>query len=327
LIDRRIVPTERAALVGVFRGMRGSVHVGFEEGTQAQWLHDVLEPLVDRVVVCDRRGERWQGNKGDRVDAEQGSELLRRGGLRPVYHGGREYASLKELARCYETLVKDTTRVMLRLKSIFRARAIRTPGQRVYHPHHRAEWLEQLEDRGVRFRAQALYMQLDLLRQGRSQAKAAMLKEARHHSGWRVVQSIPFFGPVRTALLLAELQTPWRFRTKRSLWAYAGQAVVTRSSADYEIVEGRPVRRRRAPLTRGLNRNHNPTVKHIFKSAAVSAASRPGPLQDFYLAMVERGMRRELALVTLARKLAAVMLRLWKKGERFDPAKLTLQAH
>ncbi|MGH7544952.1 MAG: hypothetical protein ACREKI_02075, partial [Gemmatimonadota bacterium] len=41
------------------------------------------------------------------------------------------------------------------------------------------------------------------------------------------------------------------------LWAYAGLAVVTRSSADYAFVAGQPVRRRRAPLTRGLNRNHN----------------------------------------------------------------------
>ena len=30
--------------------------MALEEGTQAQWLHDLLKPVVDRVVVCDRRG-------------------------------------------------------------------------------------------------------------------------------------------------------------------------------------------------------------------------------------------------------------------------------
>lgn len=35
-------------------------------------------------------------------------------------------------------------------------------------------------------------------------------------------------------------------------------------------------------------------------------------------------MRPELARVTLARKLAALTLRLWKTGERYDPTKLTL---
>ena len=53
-----------------FRGMRGAIHVAFEEGTQAQWLH-LLVPEVDRVVVCDRRGQRRQGNEDDEVDADE----------------------------------------------------------------------------------------------------------------------------------------------------------------------------------------------------------------------------------------------------------------
>ena len=66
VIARSILPTEAPALVEFFRGMRGTIHVAFEEGTQAQWLHELLTPLVDQVVVCDRRGEARQGNKGDR---------------------------------------------------------------------------------------------------------------------------------------------------------------------------------------------------------------------------------------------------------------------
>ena len=87
VIARTILPTEEPAIGEFFRGMRGAIHVALEEGTQAQWLHDVLVPLVDRVVVCDRRGQPRQGNKGDQVDADQLSELLRRGSLRAVYHG------------------------------------------------------------------------------------------------------------------------------------------------------------------------------------------------------------------------------------------------
>ncbi len=69
VIARTILPTESTALVEFFRGMRGAIHVAFEEGTQAQWLHDLLMPVVDRVLVCDRRGTPKQGNKGDQVDA------------------------------------------------------------------------------------------------------------------------------------------------------------------------------------------------------------------------------------------------------------------
>jgi len=276
VIARTVLPTEAPAIVEFFRGMRGAVHVAWEEGTQAPWLHELVAPLVDRVVVCDQRGRPRHGNKGDQVDADQLSD-------------------------------------MLRLKALFRARAIPTHGTKVYQPGERARWLAQLADRGARFRAEALYAELDVLRALRPTAKAAMVAEARRDPAWPVLRAIPFLGPVRVALLLATMQTPWRFRTKRHLWAYAGLAVVTRSSADYTIVAGQPVRRRRAPLTRGLNRNHNRRLKDVFKGAATAATARPGPLQDFYHGMLARGMREELARVTLTRKLAALTLRLWKK--------------
>lgn len=326
VIGRTIVPTEEPALLELFGGMRGAIHVAFEEGTQAQWLHNLLSPRVDRVVVSDQRGQRRRGNHGDQIDADRLSELLRLGGLRAVYHGSRERLALKEFTRTYQNLVEDSTRVMQRLKALFRARGIRAPGKRPYSPRERAEWLAKLPDRAVRFRAEALYAQLDVLRELRPRAKTAMVAEARRDPAWPVLLSIPFFGPVRVSLLLATLRTPWRFRTKRNLWAYCGLAVVTHSSAEYGLVDGRPQRRRRAPMTRGLNRNHNRVVKDIFKGAATAATARPGPLQELYLGMIDRGMREELARVTLTRKLAAVTLRLWKKGERYDPAKLTLQA-
>jgi hypothetical protein len=102
VIARSVIPTEAPRLVEFLRGMRRSIHVAFEEGTQSQWLHDVLAPIVDQVVVCNLRGQTQQGNKGDHVDADQLSELLRRRALRAVYHGSPERATLKELARTYE---------------------------------------------------------------------------------------------------------------------------------------------------------------------------------------------------------------------------------
>jgi transposase len=138
-----------------------------------------------------------------------------------VYHDSADRAALKELTRAYRNLVEDTTRVMLRLKALFRARAIPVRGSRVYQVRDRASWLAKLPERGVRFRAEALYAELDVLRALRPKAKAAMLTEARRDPAWRVLRTIPFLGPVRVALLLATRQTPWRLRTKRHLWAYA----------------------------------------------------------------------------------------------------------
>lgn len=324
VIARSILPTEGPAVAEFFAGMRGAIHVVFEEGTQAQWLHDLLVPMVHRVVVCDRRGEH-RGKKADQVDADKLSLRLLTGDLRAVYHGSSERASLRELTRTYRNLVEDSTRVMQRLKSLYRARAIRAPGKRLYGTGERAQWLAKLADRGARFRAEALYAELDTLLALRPKAKAAMIAEARRDPAWHVLRSIPFLGPVRVALLLATMKTPWRFRAKRNLWSYAGLAVVTETSAEHEFIAGRPVRRRRKPLTRGLNKNHNRVLKDVFKGAATAATGRRGPLQDFYFDMLARGMREDMARLTLARKIAAITLRLWKRGERYDPAKLTVQ--
>lgn len=327
VLARSVVPTEASALVEYFRGMRGAIHVAFEEGTQAQWLRDLLVPVVQDVVVCNRRGECQRGNKGDQADADELSDLLRCGRLRAVYHGGTDRATLKELARTYTNLVEDGTRVMQRLKALFRARGIRTPGSGVYQANRRSEWLRQLPTDGVRFRARALYAELAVLQALRPEAKRAMVREARRDPAWPVLRTIPYLGPVRVALLLATLQTPWRFRTKRHLWAYAGLAVVVRTTAEYELDGGWQIhRRRRAVMTRGLNRNHNRVVKDVFKGAATAAATRAGALQDWYHGLIHRGMRADLARVTLARKLAAITLRLWKHGDEYDATQLTVQA-
>jgi hypothetical protein len=156
------VATEAKAIVGLVRGLGSRVHIAFEEGTQAQWLHDVLTKHAERVIVCNTRGRGESGNKSDRVDADRLSELLRLGGLKPVYHGASALLTLKELVRSYVTLVEDGTRVMLRIKALFRVRGIKTPGTSMYRQSKRKEWLAQLEERGARMRAEALLTELDV---------------------------------------------------------------------------------------------------------------------------------------------------------------------
>jgi transposase len=245
ILLRGIVPTEAKAILMLVKNAGPRVHVAFEEGTQAQWLHDLIIPHAERVIVCNTRGERRSGNKNDDRDAAELSERLRLGSLKSVFHALGSVLTLKELVRNYNNLVEDSTRVMQRIKALFRARAIPTPGVSVYRKSKRNEWLAKLE-RGARVRAAALLAELDVLLKLRPPAKTAMLAEARRQSGWKVLHSIPFLGPIRVAEILAIVGTPFRFRTKRNLWAYVGLAVVTYSSADQEFIDGRLRRRHKA---------------------------------------------------------------------------------
>ena len=238
--------------------------------------------------------------------------------LRPVYHGQHSLRTVKELSRSYTALVQDSTRVMNRIKALYRSRGIACRGTQVYSPSRRTSWVDQLQEAGVHQRAELLYQHLDLLGRLRREAKRALLAESRKHLVSRILRPVPGLGPVRIAILLAMVQTPFRFRSKRLFWAYVGLGLVTRISAEFAVVNGQLKRSGKAPAIRGLNPNHQRELKEIFKSAASAAVHRPGPWQQFYQRRVEAGRKPELVRLTVARKLAAVTLHLWKKGERYD---------
>jgi transposase len=323
LVMESVLETKAATILQFVHGLRGSIWVTFEEGTWAAWLYDLLKPHVTKVVVCDPRRNALlkEGSKSDRIDARKLAELLRGGLLRPVYHGETGLRTLRELSRSYLTVGRDLTRVMNRLKALYRGWGIPCAGTQVYAPRHRSEWLGKITEAGVRRRAELYYQQLDALEVLRQQARRDLLTESRKHSATKLLRQIPLIGPIRAALLIALMQTPHRFRTKRQLWAYSGLAIETHSSA-----EGQLRRSKKSAMLRGLNDNHNHDLKAIFKSAAMRASCCAGPFQDFYQLLLAKGMQPSMARLTLARKMAAITLTLWKKGARFDAEHLKRQA-
>jgi len=254
------------------------------------------------------------------------AELLRGNQLKPVYHGETGVRMLRELSRSYLTIVKDLSRVMNRLKAVYRSWAIPCAGRDVYYRRHRTQWLAKIREAGVRRRAERLYEQLDMLQHLRQQARRELLAESRKHTITAKLRQIPYLGPIRVALVVALIQTPHRFRTKRQLWAYSGLALETRTSAEYRFVEGQVRRSKKLLSIRGLNKDHNHDLKGLFKGAATMASVRSGPFQDFYTAALAKGIKPTMARLTLARKIAAITLTLWKKGENFDAEKLKSQA-
>src|ERR1051326_7597819 len=176
-----VLETKASTIVEFIQGLQGVLSLSFEEGTAAAWLHDLLQPHVSRLVVCDPRKAALlkDGNKSDRIDARKLAELLRTNQLKPVYHGEHGVRRLKELGRSYLTITQDTTRVMNRIKALYRSWAIPCSGTTVYAPRHREEWLAKIVEPGVRVRARHLYQQLDSLQPIRLEARRELLQIGR----------------------------------------------------------------------------------------------------------------------------------------------------
>jgi transposase len=306
-IRRAVVETNGQALVGFLQQTPGNLHLCVEEGEWSPWLYEILSPHVAEMVVVWPEAKR--GAKNDALDARGLGERLRTGRVgQAVFKAPRQYAKLRELARTYTLMTRDVARQKNRLKSMFRRRGIACPGEEIFRAKGRDIRLRELPAT-MRPAVQLLGTELDCLEELKAEAEEAMLEEAHRYRIARILESAPGMGPIRVAQMLPIVVTPHRFRTKRQFWAYCGFGVVTHSSSDWVKQDGRWVKAQVA-LTRGLNRNHNHTLKAIFKGAAttVIAHARPNPLRAAYERLCEQETKPNLAKLTVARKIAATVL-------------------
>jgi transposase len=220
-------------------------------------------------------------------------------------------------------LVRDVVRVQLRVKAMYRSRCVAAVGTSVYGSRERKSWLSKLP-LPSRWATERLHEEYDLLLPLKQVAERELLAEARKHPIAKILATVPGLGPIRVAQLLPIVVTPHRFRTRHQFWAYCGLGIVMRSSSDWVRTDSGNWVRAQVQQTRGLNRNHNSALKGIFKGAATTIITRPtsDPLYEHYVRLTSAGTKPNLAKLTIARRVAAIALRLWKDEKEYDPAKI-----
>lgn len=320
-IRRDVIETNGKALIGYLQSLAGDLHLCIEECEWSQWLYEILAPHVAELVVY--RGEWKPGQKSDAIDAHGLAEKLRTGQIqRPVYKDAKVFTALRDRARTYTMVARDVARVKSRLKSFFRARGVPCTGESIFRAEEREKRAQVLPP-ATREMVDLLGRELAALAALKAEAEASMLRESHRHRIARILETAPGLGPIRVAQMLPIVVVPHRFRTKRQFWAYCGFAIVMRSSSDWVWDQGRWVKARVAQ-TRGLNFNHNRMLKAIFKGAATTVIAHCGanPLRDGYDRLLENGTKPNLAKLTVARQIAAIVLAMWKTQEEYDPGRI-----
>jgi hypothetical protein len=321
-LQSQVLETNARALISFLKVIPKPRHLCLEEGTHAGWLHEVLGPHVQEIVVAGIRQSR--GPKDDKRDAFSLAEGLRIGAIKTrVYKGIGMFEQLRELSRGYSMVVSDSVRVQNRIKSLYRSRGIPTGRKEVYAPAAREKWLRKLPTRS-RPLAEILYLELDGVRDLQKRTEKEMLAEARKHKITRILMTCPGMGSIRVAQMLPIVVTPHRFSNKRSFLA-----IVMRSSSDWARARDGSWVRVPVQQTRGLNRNHNHTLKRIFKGAATTVimrARREDPLYRHYQQLLDGGTKPNLAKLSIARQIASIVLAMWRSEEVYNPAKLKKMA-
>jgi transposase len=320
-VGQHVVETNGAALVECLKMIPGERHVCLEEGTQSTWLHEILSPHAQDLAVVNVTESR--GPKSDERDAFALAEKVRQGKVeRRVFKELGPYRKLRELARVYAMVVRDVVRVQNRIKSFMRSRGVQVTGQAVYGSEGRDGYLKKLPAE-TRAAVATLYALYDVEKEIRKRAEKDLLQEARGHRMAGILETCPGIGPIRAAQLLPMVVTPHRFRTARQFWSYAGLGIVMRSSADWVRDPAGNWQRSQVEKTRGLNLDHNHQLKAIFKGAATTVIKQwpDDPLYRDYERLTAAGTKPNLAKLTLARKIAAIVLAMWKNEEVYDPDK------
>jgi transposase len=317
-LSQQVVETNASALVEAVRSVPRPRHLCLEEGTHSAWLHEILSPHVDELAVVSITESK--GPKSDQRDAFARAEQLRIGTFdKLVFKAPTQFALLRQLAGTYDALARDVVRTQCRLKALYQSRGITTTGKTVYGTAQRDEWLERLPV-SHRPSAELLYCQLDAAQALKKSASKQLIAESHRHPISEVLETCPGLAEVRVALLIPVVVTPHRFRTARQFWSYSGLGIVMRSSSDWTRDGDRWVRAQ-VNKTRGLSRSFNHTLKYVFKGASTTIVTKyPGhPLHQHYERMLSAGTKPNLAKLTLARKIAATALVMWKREEKYDP--------
>jgi len=317
----KVVPTLGSELVACVREVPGRRHIHLEEGTQSSWLYELLSPHAVEVVVAVAE-RRMRGSKSDAEDAWDLAERLRRGAIDVrVFKAPSLMTSLRAAVRAHVMLTRDLTRAKNRLQALFRSRGLHEAGAALYAPAERMSWVQRLPAE-LRELAVLLGEEQDAVASLQSRAEKLLLEQAARHKAVGIVQTVPGIGPIRAAYTVGVVGTPERFRSKRQFWSYCGLGIVTRASGQWVPRQGMMVRISDVQ-TLGLNRNRQPLLKNVFKGAARTVVMQlpQHPLSLDYQRKVAAGMKDKLALLTLARRIAAATLTMWKKQEVYDPEK------
>ena len=61
-----VLQTKAELIISFLRGLKGDVHLAFEESTWSQWMFEITKPIVERVVVCNPRKLGKKEKKNDK---------------------------------------------------------------------------------------------------------------------------------------------------------------------------------------------------------------------------------------------------------------------
>jgi len=324
IVRRTVVATTAAALRRALNCICGRVKIACESGPLAPWVKRTLQTQLREVIVCDRRRTRIGArgaSKSDRFDADRLSECLRMGSVHGFYVPQGVHLELRRYLLHYVRMVGERRRIKQRLKALFLESAAPFPDN-LKGPKRLP--IRSLPAGAAREVARAYLRQLEVANELVLTSRTSLVAAAAVDPAFELLQTVPQIGQIRAATLLGIIGTAGRFPARRKFWAYGGLGVVQRISSEHRFENGRAVREAR---TRGvrLSKAGQPLLKKVLCDIALHASVGRGELRALFDQHLAKGKRPSVARLALARKIASLILAIWRTGEPYNPSLILQQ--
>lgn len=300
------ITTNLRQLRAAARKLPGNVWAILEASTMAFFVKESLDEVVARVIVCETRENRWIAKanvKSDAKDAERLARLLRMGEFKEVHVPARPRQEIRELVAAYQKAVGDVVRAKNRIKGQFRRHGARINEAAYAGGRHDA--FKQIKRPGLQPIFEAQYAILDAAEAAKDTLDHALRARLSPTREYRLLKTIPGVGPVCAAIMVAIIDQPHRFATKRHLWSYAGVGASSRSSA-------------KGPVKMGGTQHGNRLLKYAASMAAQNAIRGENRFARHYRSMIEDKIDSGMAKKTVARDILATALAMWKTGSVYS---------
>lgn len=315
-IGHRQVQTTATNLINQVAAIPGQVKkLTLEQSNMAFWAANVLQDYVDELIVCDPRENALisrSHNKNDRLDTLRLCKLLRLGELtavwRPKQLGIRRlfYGQLKE----YQRLIKTLSIHKRQLGDMLRHWGINRKLTSTDYKHP-GQLLNQVEDPLLEEEISEKMGFICTIEAQKERQKERFQQTGKQFWEINEFRKISGIGPVGAHTFSAYIQTPHRFRRAGQLIKFCSLAVRKFTS------DGRAVRSER------LSKAGHGCLKNLAHIAWKSSMGSANEVSRYYQACLEQSGNEVHARLATQRKILITMWALWRKEERYDPAKLT----